>query len=419
MKASMRCPLGAAMFNCLCEIVPGNFLSREPMTDTSRTALKGVTSGCNYHCFQFFANISPLTRSDWTLDVTHPGVDAEEGWQYAHHFSDTDDQWTADKPPQLERLLTGGTASALAGSSRRSSLSSSSSRAPQTWVRRRRWVRVMRRRLDIPPLPFLQPDGRMYHMDGEGHFIPYSDDHHSDFEDGDGQELAPMQSNFFSSTQDYVGRARYLVGTQSRDTDPTTMSAIDTRRAIAKLERATMELRQGLLRDDDTDRKTQAEVLLNAYSRELERRRTAAGAHRFILDDDEDAEDEDDDSDEEFHYPGSPALDTMRSSSRNSNSTTDYFSRASGSSRLPPDLTPQLSQAPDFRVPTHEAPQKVARWTSPSPHQIHQWEKDEDVLHCRECQRRFTFLSRRHCRRCGRFSVTGVPRIASFWILPM
>lgn len=85
-------------------------------------------------------------------------------------------------------------------------------------------------------------------MDGEGHFIPYSDDHHSDFEDGDGQELAPMQSNFFSSTQDYVGRARYLVGTQSRDTDPTTMSAIDTRRAIAKLERATMELRQGLLR---------------------------------------------------------------------------------------------------------------------------------------------------------------------------
>lgn len=31
------------------------------------------------------------------------------------------------------------------------------------------------------------------------------------------------------------------------------------------------------LGDDDTDRKTQAEVLLNAYNRELERQRAAAG----------------------------------------------------------------------------------------------------------------------------------------------
>lgn len=103
----------------------------------------------------------------------------------------------------------------------------------------------MRRRLDIPPLPFLQPDGRMYHMDGEGNFIPYSDETHSDFGDGEGQEMAPMHSNL-SATQDYVGRARYLVGMQSRDADPSTMSAIDSRRAIAKLERATTELQQGI-----------------------------------------------------------------------------------------------------------------------------------------------------------------------------
>jgi len=62
------------------------------------------------------------------------------------------------------------------------------------------------------------------------------------------------------------------------------------------------------------------------------------------------------------------------------------------------DLTPQLSQAPEFRVPTHEAPQKVLtpRWTSPTPHQLHpQWERDENVLNCRDCQRRFNFLLRR------------------------
>ena len=36
--------------------------------------------------------------------------------------------------------------------------------------------------------------------------------------------------------------------------------------------------------DDDADRKTQAEVLLNAYSRELERRRLAAGAQGLLID---------------------------------------------------------------------------------------------------------------------------------------
>ena len=62
-----------------------------------------------------------------------------------------------------------------------------------------------------------------------------------------------------------------------------------------------MELRQGILGtlisicslsglielaysgDDDPERKTQAEVLSNAFSRELERRRLAAGAQGLLL----------------------------------------------------------------------------------------------------------------------------------------
>lgn len=102
--------------------------------------------------------------------------------------------------------------------------------------------------------------------------------------------------------------------------------------------------------------------------------------------------DDDDDDEEEFRYPMSPS-DSIRPSSRSSSST-GYFSRPE-SHRTLTDLTPQLSQSPDFRVPTHEAPQKVARWTAPSPHQIHRWEKDEDVSQCRECERRFNFITRR------------------------
>ncbi|KAH9938547.1 uncharacterized protein B0H18DRAFT_866827 [Fomitopsis serialis] len=352
--------------------------------------------------------------SDWTLDVTHPGVDADDGWQYAHSFDDPEDAWTAEQPPQLERLLNGtGAVSAGFGGSRSRSGSSnaagSSSRAgsnspgSQSWVRRRRWVRVMRRRLDIPPFPFLQPDGQWYHLAADGSLIPYVENDDETFSDADGQELSAMPTSGLSG-QDYVARARYLAGTQYSDADSSSgaQSALDARRAIAKLERATSELRQGILGDTDVERKTQAEVLLNAYSRELDRRRLTAGAQGLFSSGDDDEEYEDDDSDEEFHYPGSEPLDTPRAPSIRS-AVTDYFGQSG--SRGPTDLTPHLAQAPDFRVPTHEAPQKVLtpRWTPPTPHQVHaQWERDEAVSECRECRRRFNFLNRRHCRRCGR-----------------
>lgn len=247
------------------------------------------------------------SRSDWTLDVTHPGVDADDGWQYSQSFSDPDEKWTAEKPPQLERILIGMgiVASSLGASSTRVSgpLSSiSPDRAQPTWVRRRRWVRIMRRRLDIPPLPFLEPDGAMYHLDVDGSLIPYIEDVSFSSNDDEGQELGTMLPTLLSSAQDYVARARYLVGTQSLDTHSSSLSAIEARRTIAKLERATMELRQGVLGmlilysstdsdyystigDEDAERKIQAEVLLNAYSRELERRRLSAGQDGLLIHD--------------------------------------------------------------------------------------------------------------------------------------
>ncbi|KAG6868447.1 hypothetical protein C0993_002585 [Termitomyces sp. T159_Od127] len=328
------------------------------------------------------AERSHFWLSDWTLDVTHPGVDAQEGWQYAHSFNDPDDQWTADQTPQLDRILSGSSLVGTGfGDSSGRARSTGNSRPPQTWVRRRRWVRIMRRRLDIPPLPFLEPNGSMYHLDANGSFIPFVGDNQENNE-GEGQELGAMPSTFLSSAQDYVSRARYLVGNQSQHTDNngTPPSAVEVRRAIAKLERATMELRQGILADDDADRKTQAEVLLNAYSRELERRRLAAGSQGLLLsgvDDTLEQQEEDDEEEDEFHYPG-VISETPRSMSRSSSSA-DFYNRPSAS-RAPTDLTPQLSQAPDFRVPTREAPQKViaSRLTTPTPHQLDpQWERDE------------------------------------------
>jgi hypothetical protein len=183
-------------------------------------------------------------------------VNAEEGWQYARTFQDVDDVWVAEPPALLERILSGGGGIAVGlstptrSTSRASSSTAPGSMAPQKWVRRRRWVRVMRRRLDIPALPFLQPDGAMYHMDAEGHLMPATSEAVHPGSDGDGEELGYMPASGFSLTRDYVSRARYLAGTPHPDAEPSTpIDPVDLRRAIIKLERATSELRQGVLRE--------------------------------------------------------------------------------------------------------------------------------------------------------------------------
>ena len=188
-------------------------------------------------------------RSDWTVDVTHPALDAE-GWQYAQSFDDLDEKWTAEMPIQLERITSShALSSGFSGFSSRGALSSATLGRPQLqWVRRRRWVRIMRRRLDIPPLPFLEPDGAMYHLDPDGCLIPYVEKSCNNSPDSvEGQELGAMSSTFLTSAQDYVSRARYLVGNHLQDWDADEGSSIEIRRAISKLERATTELRQGIL----------------------------------------------------------------------------------------------------------------------------------------------------------------------------
>ncbi|KAL4075965.1 hypothetical protein J3A83DRAFT_4089165, partial [Scleroderma citrinum] len=345
--------------------------------------------------------------SEWILDTALPEVDAESGWQYAQTFDAPEEAWTAEAPPYLGFLsgtgfMTLGLTSPVRTHSRgsSSSIAGTSTRvayAP-TWVRRRRWVRVMHRRLDIPPLPFMEPDGALYHLAVDGSLVPCVSDKESNPGDPDGQELGAMPPNPLLLAQDYVARARYLVGNQSRDSekDNEPLSVIEVHRAIAKLEHATTELRQGILGDEDNDRRTQAEVLLNAYSRELERRRLTAGAQGLLVSESTDGHsDGDSDEDNEFHYPG-------YSSSEQPHTSFGSADHRLSVPRAPIDLTPHLSKAAEFRVPTREAPQKMITSTKPTPHPLFaRWQRDNEVQACNDCQRRFTLILRKHCRRCG------------------
>ncbi|KAK9762295.1 hypothetical protein K7432_012118 [Basidiobolus ranarum] len=60
--------------------------------------------------------------TDWQIDLGHTKVDPEEGWQYAYSFDAPESKWYRSPPD------------AGLGSS---------------WVRRRRWIRVMKRKLDV------------------------------------------------------------------------------------------------------------------------------------------------------------------------------------------------------------------------------------------------------------------------------
>jgi len=213
--------------------------------------LREATSGCEFfYLFPVYYLVpNQHYRSDWTLDVTQPNADAEDGWQYATSFESPDEEWIADQSPQLQRLMT-GTGAVAVGLSGQSSSRPSGSRSTavpaQAWVRRRRWVRLMRRRLDIPPLPFLEPDGKMYHFTTDGHLVPFMEPSVQEDGEEDGQELSAMPSTGLSSAQDYVARARYHAG-NCTESPTESMSAVEARRAIMKLERATTELRQGIL----------------------------------------------------------------------------------------------------------------------------------------------------------------------------
>jgi hypothetical protein len=101
----------------------------------------------------------------------------------------------------------------------------------------------------MPPLPFLELDGAMYHLNFDGTLIPYQENTSNAPDGVEGQELTTIPSTSRLAVQDYVAKARYLVGNQSQDSDMNAFSpsALEVRRTVVKLERAISELREGLL----------------------------------------------------------------------------------------------------------------------------------------------------------------------------
>lgn len=365
--------------------------------------------------------LSHFWLSDWQIDLTHPLVDAEQGWQYSQSLDTQEEKWLATPPPTLSRLVEGrglgqSVQRAVILATGSSSASAVEAEAVNSdWVRRRRWVRVMRRRLDIEFGDELEAAEQASsslaaaHGQQRGGILTSALVYEA-------QQAGRSDAEGLGPEADYLSRSRAMAGSSPTTTraDLVNQGEDNIRRQITRLELAVNELRSFAFVDDDATRQGQAEELLKDYTLQLGYLRQAAGLE-------EGSEDGEDDDDDEFIYPNSYKDDGQSIITRIGTPS------VTNSGIVPPRIrsTPSeagtsmaatrsadLANAMEFRVPTNEVPHRAVQY----PHQhgyreqnlLPTWEHDGDAVQCRGCNRKFTFFLRKHhCRRCGRIYCDG------------
>ncbi|CAG8665443.1 14027_t:CDS:2, partial [Dentiscutata heterogama] len=292
--------------------------------------------------------------TDWQIDFTHPRVDSQ-GWQYSKSFDDPDGMWTAT--PQ----------------------SNSGS-----WVRRRRWVRVMKRRMDLTE---------------------------------NGLQLI---SNNENDTSDYIERAESIVKKNSDNNSKGKAVDLSFSEQLAKYKEAIEILSSGIKIDENAQRKQEAISLVSTFMR-----------HAEYLENMVKGNDVTPRSPSLHDVPMTPNLSKSPSPilpfrldlSSNIPKTTDTEIitnlRAPSTASIDVIEDPWKNAFPSEDVgnaqpsiyenqivsPTRAHPQTGINMTNASGHSIssgYKWENDEDVNECRRCKGRFSmFVRKHHCRRCG------------------
>ncbi|KAI8054158.1 FYVE zinc finger-domain-containing protein [Gilbertella persicaria] len=280
----------------------------------------------NNHRISNLSNWFWLT--DWQIDYSDPRVDPTSGWQYARSFSDEDPAWTPVAP-------TSG----------------------YNWVRRRRWVRVMKRRMDLT---------KGSHR-GENMTIA------NDLEEEE------EESGHSQDDQDYLLKAEKVIQSVKSDmnSDLDTSNTEVLRQDITKYKEAIDILSEAIkscIADDNEFRIHQASTLVRSYIAHIEKLHTKIGELE---------------TSNSITEPPSLTLDLDDVVSTNTNPWSNSLSSATEGRTVHWAASPQQLNSVDLFTAEEQQHTRV-------------WESDTNAKTCRICVRKFGLLLRRHhCRKCG------------------
>ncbi|KAL0137571.1 ankyrin [Mucor lusitanicus] len=281
--------------------------------------------------------------TDWQIDYSDPRIDPTSGWQYARSFDDPDDVWTPVTP-------TSG----------------------YGWVRRRIWVRVMKRRMDL--------------LKG-----------------------SHIGSPAINEEEDYLCEAEDIV--QNSKLDPAV--AVNEEPSIQQLtielrayEEAVQLLRAGIKNDGNQFRIHQANTLITAYTSQIDalNLQITQLAHTVStpitpLPVQHNAELARELGFNDRQAPESSDFDT-NPWTRDANAASDAEWQASSIESTSFNHVNLIGHGMDNQQHEHDDQDDMEQHMRGPKQYV--WESDLEAKECRGCRRRFGLLVRRHhCRCCG------------------
>ncbi|CAG8559215.1 189_t:CDS:2 [Ambispora gerdemannii] len=283
--------------------------------------------------------------SDWQIDFSHPRVDSQ-GWQYARSFDDLEQMWVAAPP--------------TSGSG---------------WVRRRRWVRVMKRRLDS-----MEPS-----------FHP--------------SLLQPIKD--YESPKDSIDYIKIAEDALNKGNGKgKAVSGLSVQDELARHQEAIGILLKGIKSDPNQQRRQEASSLATTIL-------THAEYLENLITDNRDASPTSKDLSTNSHtFNSFPSLSKSTSGIANRLNRVDSTTSLSSFQTVDDPSWNTSSPNVDAHNPSSFSGSTLLQPTgivagissklNASATSTSTWEHDGDVHDCRRCNRKFgLWIRRHHCRKCG------------------
>ncbi|CAI2184165.1 13535_t:CDS:2 [Funneliformis geosporum] len=304
--------------------------------------------------------------TDWQVDMSHPQVDSQ-GWQYAKNFEESDKNWCSE-----QRSNSG------------------------SWVRRKRWVRIMKRIMDLTEFGSVlqfNPDNIVQHDD-----------------------------------PDYIERAEAIIkkNQDNGNGKGKAVSELSVADQLGRYKEAIELLLSGSKADKNPQRKQEATSLVNSFMTHAENLDNILRNEIVAAPQSTSPSFKDVPMTPTIPQPSSPSQFRLDSPANRSRSVTP---NAGTISNFNAPSTTSLKSFETIESPWNDTVQSNdvvgnsssifgdSAMVSTRAHPqlgltvknvqaittfCGKWENDEDVHECRRCQKKFNVIFRRHhCRRCG------------------